>query len=458
MKLRSNEHRLNLRLPKVTFRAVDELRYEGIGKLSCNAWVELAIREKIDRDSYRSATRLASNDPAGRTFYEFFAGGGMARCGLGEGWQCTFANDFDPMKARVYRDNWNGGSELVVEDVNKITTRQLPGVADLVWASFPCQDLSLAGSYRGIGNSDDKKQTRSGTFWPFWKLISNLCAEGRAPKVVVLENVLGVLTSNCGKDFEAIASAIVAAGYKLGALVIDAKHFVPQSRPRVFIVCVRTGLAVEPDLVAKYAVAPWHVEALRSAHATLPLQVQRNWLWWALPSPSKRETKFIDLVEADPTGVAWHSSAETKQLLAMMSPSHLQKVEAAQELGEKIVGGVYRRTRLDEQGKKIQRAEVRFDDLAGCLRTPSGGSSRQMILLIEGKRVHSRLLSAREAARLMGLPDSYKLPTNYNDAYHVAGDGLVVPAVRHLADHLLTPLIESNRPQTVLPLKVASRA
>lgn len=455
MKIHAQDHRINLRLAAETFRALDSLRYEGIGKVSCNAWVELAIREKIDRDCYKNAARLAGKEQSGRTFYEFFAGGGMARCGLGEGWQCMFANDFDPMKARVYRDNWNGGSELVVEDVNKITTQQLPGIPDLVWASFPCQDLSLAGNYRGIGNSDDKKQTRSGTFWPFWKLIKNLCAEDRAPKVVVLENVFGVLTSNSGKDFVAIASAVVAAGYKLGTLVIDAKHFVPQSRPRVFFVCIRADLVIEPDLIAKYAVVPWHVDALRSAHADLPSDVQRSWLWWALPPPPKRKLKFIDLIEENPTGVDWHSAAQTKQLLAMMGPIHQQKVEAAQELGEKIVGGVYRRTRIDGQAKKIQRAEVRFDDIAGCLRTPSGGSSRQMILLIDGKKIRSRLLSSREAARLMGLPDTYKLPSNYNEAYHVAGDGLVVPVVRYLADKLLAPLIEHNRPQAILPLKAA---
>jgi len=92
----------------------------------------------------------------------------------------------------------------------------------------------------------------------------------------------------------------------------------------------------------------------------------------------------------------------------------------------------------------VQRAEIRFDDVAGCLRTPAGGSSRQVIMVVEGKRIRSRLLSPREAARLMGLPDSYLLPKNYNAAYHLAGDGVAVPVVRHLAQHLLEPLLEYN--------------
>ena len=106
-----------------------------------------------------------------------------------------------------------------------------------------------------------------------------------------------------------------------------------------------------------------------------------------------------------------------------------------------MVGGVYRRTRLNEQGRKVQRAEVRFDDISGCLRTPAGGSSRQQILVVEGSAIRSRLISARETARLMGLPDSYRLPRSYNEAYHLTGDGLVVDVVRHLARHLLEPLI-----------------
>jgi len=78
------------------------------------------------------------------SFYEFFAGGGMARAGLGGNWQCLFANDFDPKKAASYAANW-GADHLHVGDVAALTTDDLPGEADLAWASFPCQDLSLAG-------------------------------------------------------------------------------------------------------------------------------------------------------------------------------------------------------------------------------------------------------------------------------------------------------------------------
>ena len=89
----------------------------------------------------------------------------------------------------------------------------------------------------------------------------------------------------------------------------------------------------------------------------------------------------------------------------------------------------------------MQRAEARFDGVSGCLRTPAGGSSRQFVIVVEKNRVRSRLISARETARLMGLPDEYVLPEKYNEAYHLTGDGVVVPAVRHIAAHVLEPLL-----------------
>ncbi|ARP92507.1 DNA (cytosine-5-)-methyltransferase [Bordetella genomosp. 9] len=409
-----------------------------------SAWIARAIDEKIQRDTQLAQSRPMHKGREGRRFYEFFAGGGMARAGLGPEWDCLFANDFDPMKGRVYRDNWSGGLDLLVEDINNITTRQLPDQADLVWASFPCQDLSLAGGYKGIGGERDEQQTRSGTFWPFWRLMRGLLDEGRAPKVIVLENVYGVLTSSNGRDFAAIGGVLADAGYRFGAMVIDARHFVPQSRPRVFVVGVQADMAIPSALISQLPVDPWHPERMVTAYTGLSQEAQKLWVWWNLPVPQERVATFAELIEENPQGVKWDSPEKTKQLLGMMSPTNLAKVREAQKLGTRKVGGLYKRTRLDEQGNKVQRAEVRFDDVAGCLRTPAGGSSRQIILVVEGKKIRSRLLSPREAARLMGMDDSYKLPSNYNDAYHVAGDGVVIPVVRHLAKCIFEPILSAS--------------
>jgi DNA (cytosine-5)-methyltransferase 1 len=188
-------------------------------------------------------------------------------------------------------------------------------------------------------------------------------------------------------------------------------------------------------------VAPWHPPVLTNAYERISATAKKNWLWWAPTRPAKRNTRFADVIENEPTGVRWHTREETRRLLRLMSPLNKAKVAAAKKAGRRMVGGVYRRMRPAEDGGRQQRAEVRFDDVAGCLRTPRGGSSRQTILVVDGPKVRSRLLSPREAARLMGLTDDYHLPARYNDAYHVAGDGVCVPVVRHIAQHILEPVL-----------------
>lgn len=371
------------------------------------------------------------------TFYEFFAGGGMARAGLGSNWRCVFANDFDFKKGAAYQTNWDkhGQTVLKVGDIGKVETHELPGTADLAWASFPCQDLSLAGGGAGL------RGERSGTFYPFWDIVKLLIAEGRAPRVVALENVTGTLTSHGGKDFEAICETFAENGYKYGALVIDAALFVPHSRPRLFVVGVRDDIHVEGSMMSPGPIEPFHTRGLQAAYDRINDGAKAKWLWWNMPTPPHRNTVFADLVEDEPDSVNWHTSAETAKLLGQMSPINLAKVEAAKRAGRRMVGTVYKRTRI-ENGVKHQRAEVRFDDLAGCLRTPAGGSSRQVIMVVDANRIRSRLISSRETARLMGLHDGYVLPKKYNEAYHLTGDGVAVPVVRHLAQHVIEPLLE----------------
>jgi DNA (cytosine-5)-methyltransferase 1 len=374
-------------------------------------------------------------------YFEFFAGGGMARAGLGGDWLCTFANDFDPMKATTYRANW-GGNELVVGDVNEILTTQIPNFADLAWASFPCQDLSLAGNAVGIGTANE--QTRSGAFWAFWRLMEGLTNECRAPAMIVLENVYGSLTANKGRDFAAIARCLALGGYRFGAMVIDAARFVPQSRPRVFIVAFRNHMNVPEHLIASQPSPAWHPAVMEAAIDRLSEMDRESWLWLTPPEPNNDVRPLSDLILDQPDDVCWHSTAETQKLIAMMSDVNRNRLSAMQAKGRRLVGTIYKRTRVDGAGVRRQRAELRDDNIAGCLRTPGGGSSRQTIVVVEGASVQTRLLSAREAARLMGLPDSYQLPARYNDAYHIAGDGLVVPVVRFLADTVIEPILLEN--------------
>lgn len=362
------------------------------------------------------------------TFYEFFAGGGMARIGLGPKWRCLFANDIDPGKAQSYVANF-GGDHFRLGDVWDLDVRDLPGRADLAWASSPCQDLSLAGARQGLQGS------RSSAFWGFWRLVEQLDDEGRAPRAIGVENVLGLLTSHGGADFTALCAALASRGYAVGALEIDAALFLPQSRPRLFVLAVRDP----PDALQDTGPGALHSAAVRKAFDRLPDELKGRWIWWQVSAPPRRNAILADVLGPD-EAAEWLSPRKTQRLISLMGEVHRRKLDEALASDGRQVGAAFRRTRT-EHGRRVQRAEARFDGLAGCLRTPAGGSSRQFVLVVQGGEVRARLLDGREAARLMGLPEDYRLPPSATAALHLTGDGVACPVVRRLAEHILEPLL-----------------
>lgn len=367
-------------------------------------------------------------------FVEFFAGGGMAKLGLGEEWACVLANDINPMKAETYAAN-HGSEHLVCGDITNIAASDITAHPVLAWGSFPCQDLSLAGNYEGLQGQ------RSGLFWQFWRIVEEFQASGRQLDFVILENVYGTITSRGGKDLMEICKAVASAGYRFCPLVIDAAEFLPHSRPRLFVVCVHESLMLPETIISTTPVARWTPRALRDVMKRYVdgARDTSKLMWLNLPAPPARNAVLADIIEDIPVGVKWHTAAETERLISMMSKTNREKLDAARISGGRAVGAGYRRTRV-EVGTKIQRFEVRFDGIAGCLRTPAGGSSRQILVIVDGKDVRTRLLSPREAARLFGIADDYILPKNYNDAYHIMGDGVAVPVVRWIECQIVQPI------------------
>lgn len=374
--------------------------------------------------------RAPVTDPdAAFTACEFFAGGGLAGLGLhldGAGLRTVLANDIDAAKARAFRAN-HPDTPLIHGDVWTVTPDQIPGAPDLCWASSPCQDVSLAGARGGL------KAQRSGAFWGFWRLMQGLDAEGRAPRIIVLENVVGLLTSGGGQDFAAVCGAMAEAGYTVGALEIDAGLWLPQSRPRLFIIAMR---GVDGPQLSAPAL-PFHAPRLTAAWARLPEAVKTNWAWWRLETPPHRN---LDLATVLDDGAPCFDAAQTQTLLTMLSPLHRARLEAIQASGERRVGAAFRRVRVKD-GQKLQRLEMRFDGLAGCLRTPSGGSSRQYVVIVEGERISMRRLTGREAARLMGVSDDWRLPASESAALKLMGDAVAVPVVAALTRGLFLPAL-----------------
>ena len=172
------------------------------------------------------------------TMHEFFAGSGLVAYGLRGMFTPVWANDISEQKAAVYEANF-GCERFILDDIKNVKGADLP-FAHLSWASFPCQDLSLAGSIGGIHAS------RSGLVWEWLRVLDEMDDK---PKILLLENVAGLLSTNGGDNYRVLHMALVERGYRCGAVLLNASHFVPQSRPRVFIIAVQKDCPIPEELV-----------------------------------------------------------------------------------------------------------------------------------------------------------------------------------------------------------------
>ena len=356
---------------------------------------------------------------------EFFAGIGLVRLGLeAAGIAVAWANDVEPMKRSLYAENFGGAhGHFVLDDVADVRGSDVPDV-DLATASFPCIDLSLAGWRRGLAGA------HSGTFWHFTRVLDEMAA--RRPPVVLLENVVAFATSHGGLDLQAAVADLNRLGYSVDALVLDARRFVPQSRPRLFLV----GRQNPPD-DAVVDESPLRPAFLRAALDAPGLRTHTA----ALPAPPQlRTTGLGDAVEAlaeeDPR---WWDDGRVAAFVGSLSPVQIRRFAALRDRDVVSWRTAYRRTR---GGRAVW--EMRADDVAGCLRTARGGSSKQALVRLGFGKVRARWMTAREYARLMGVPDSYRFSSvSANQALFGFGDAVCVPGVDWIARHCLLPLLAS---------------
>ena len=375
-------------------------------------------------------------------FAEFFAGIGLMRKGLEQsGWKCMFANDIDKIKGGIYNKNF-GSDCLQIDDIANLHAEHIPEIT-LVTASFPCQDLSLAGHRRGLAG------VRSSIFFEFIRILGELKIEGRLPSVVLIENVTGLLTSSDGNDIKEVLLSLNQLGYSCDLLVIDAVHFLPQSRPRLFIVGLKAS-----ELRETIRTLSNTDDVYRFPHPCRPTSVQKvivansNLYWNFLelsPLPVTREAILADLVETS-DNQEWFDESELVRELSYIRHRSLERLEKAKHLaystGQTLYLTAYRRMR-----KGLVCLETRDDGIAGCLRTPSGGSSRQILITVSPDRIQMRYMTAREYGRLQGVKDSFWIPENQRIGLHAFGDAVTVPAIawigRQIKHHLI---FNSQRP------------
>jgi DNA (cytosine-5)-methyltransferase 1 len=354
------------------------------------------------------------------TALDFFAGSGLVTHSLKPFFNVIWANDVSQQKAEVYVNN-HGSSHFQLEDIGNIDGGCLPHV-DLSWASFPCQDLSLAGKGEGI------HANRSGLVWQWLRIMDEM---EQAPDILTAENVEGLISADAGANYIVLHNELVQRGYRVGAIKLNAQKWIPQSRPRIFII------AVKRDIALPYKLESQNPNWLHSDNIMRAATGLRQWIWWNMPEPLERQRQLSDIIEWD---APVDTIEKTNYLLSLLSEKHKKLLDENDDIA--LTG--YKRTR---DGK--QRLEIRFDGVAGCLRTPKGGSSRQILVLKRNGEIHTRLLTARETARLMGAPDGYWLPEKYNDAYMAMGDAVAVPAVHYLAEYLLFPLATQAKFQRI---------
>lgn len=366
-------------------------------------------------------------DAARPKVLEFFAGIGLARLGLeSAGFRVAWANDYEPDKKAMYEAQFGESDteHFALGDIGKVEAAALPTDASLAWASSPCTDLSLAGNRAGFAGE------QSGTFWHFIRLLEEL--GDHRPATVVLENVVGLATSHGGDDLAAAIRAFNGLGYSVDVLSIDARRFVPQSRPRLFLV----GAQNPPEDIAEPN-SELRPDWLQWVYGDESLRTHRA----ALPAPPAPMTEGLgeEIEEMPLDDERWWDAKRTEAFVGSLSPTQRERVADLKRGTGVKYRTAYRRTR-----KGVAVWEVRPDDISGCLRTARGGSSKQAVVRLGNKRLQVRWMTPREYARLMGAGDYDLSAARNNQALFGFGDAVAVPAVSWLAEHYLMPLVKGT--------------
>ena len=371
-----------------------------------------------------------------RTVADFFAGIGLVSLGLERaGWNTVYALDYDQEKANQYAMNFDG-NHYVIKDIAKERGDNVPNV-QLAHASFPCTDLSVAGARHGIYEGE------SSAFWHFVRILSEMKEKygDENPNFVLLENVEGLLTSNNGKDLRAVIESLNKLGYRADLLRINAAHFVPQSRVRIFIIGIHKSLVEgydQNDLRQEFT--------MRSSNAR-PQKIidyvhnnsDLDWYFHDLPNLPVRTMTLNEVID---TAEEWWPKQRTALLLGQLHSYHEDLLEAAKNKDEYSYYPAFRRMRVRD-GRKQSTVELRTDGIAGCLRTPKGGSARQILVRAGKDKIDARLINGKEAALLMGAYN-YNIHPDFslNQTLFGFGDAVCVSVLQWIGDNYLNSIVE----------------
>lgn len=365
------------------------------------------------REMLSLGPRVAGDSPAYRSrrlpsfgFIDLFAGIGGTRLGFETmGGKCLFTSEWDRFACQTYRANHSDDHEIK-GDITGVPLDEIPE-HDVLAGGFPCQPFSLAGVSKknSLGRAHGFEDPTQGTL--FFNIVQIL--KHHRPRAFLLENVKHLQRHDRGNTFKVITRKLrEELGYHIAWRVVDAASFVPQKRERIFIVGFREPSGFDWDSVPIPPVdrGPRLGEILHGQH-------------------EEPEEPF--------TGV-WRG--QTRVLAKYTLTDHLWNY-------------------LQDYAKKHQAMGNGFGcsvfgprDVARTLsaRYFKDGSE----ILISQRRRNPRRLTPRECARLMGFPDSFRIPVSDTQAYKQFGNSVVVPVVEAIARAMVACL----RGQ---PLPVVSR-
>ncbi|MFW8622955.1 DNA cytosine methyltransferase [Corynebacterium glutamicum] len=364
--------------------------------------------------------------PSSYTALEFFAGIGLARAGMTEaGIQTIWANDYDPSKKAMYANQW-GAEEYLLSDIHKVSGESIP-TADIAWSSSPCTDLSLAGNRVGLRGGPE-----SSAFFGFTRALQEM--KDRKPNVVVLENVVGLASSNKGADLRAAALEFNKLGYAVDCIILDTLRFLPQSRPRLFMVGALhplDGGTIESILRPKKV--SWIHDDLSINSFLAPFDEPPHLL------PGGLTDSIIENIAA--SDHRWWSTDRVNSFVNSMSETQRRRLETYVQQPTTTARTAYRRTR-----DGIPVWEMRAEDIAGCLRTARGGSSKQAVVVMGYQELKIRWMTGTEYARLMGAGWFNLSGFRESQIQYGFGDAVSVPTVNWVTNNLILPNLSSSRP------------
>jgi DNA (cytosine-5)-methyltransferase 1 len=343
--------------------------------------------------------QLPLGNPADFDFIDLFAGIGGIRTPFDEiGGRCVFTSEWDSYAQRTYAANFPGGHEIA-GDITGINEKNIPN-HDLLLAGFPCQPFSIAGVSKknALGRAHGFEDETQGTlFFDVKRILKH-----KRPKAFLLENVKNLRSHDKGRTFDVILRSLTEdLGYSVYYKIIDGAHFVPQHRERILIVGFESPVAFD-----------WNILNLPPKQHTLREILHRtDGLEPELESDGDR---FFD-----------HKKRRVNSKYTLTD--HLWRYLQAYAEKHRAAGNGFGFGLVKPDGAARTLSARYYKD----------GSE---ILVFQGSKKNPRRLTPRECARLMGFPDTFKIPVSDTRAYKQFGNAVVVPVIREVA-RVMRPFI-----------------